>query len=355
MHQILVINPGSTSTKIALFQNDKELWQESCSYSSEQLSGFSKSIDQFELRWKDIQKIIEVKKLNVKHLSSIVGRGGPFKPLKSGTYLINKHILEDVKKGRVQADHISNIGVLLAHQIASEANLPAYFVDPVSVDEFDDIARISGLPELERKSLLHALNIKATAYYISQKLGKKLANLNLVIAHLGGGISICAMRKGQIIDVNNANEGGPFSPERSGYLPVSSLVKLCYSGKYEYPELKRKLVGKGGLTAHLGTNDSREVEKRIESGDQQARAIYEAMAYQIAKEIGAMATVLKGQIDRIAITGGLARSQILMDWIQDRIAFLAQVEIIPGENEMDALAAGALRVLTGEEKALSYQ
>jgi len=163
------------------------------------------------------------------------------------------------------------------------------------------------------------------------------------------------MRKGQIIDVNNANEGGPFSPERSGYLPVSSLVKLCYSGKYEYPELKRKLVGKGGLTAHLGTNDSREVEKRIESGDQQARAIYEAMAYQIAKEIGAMATVLKGQIDRIAITGGLARSQILMDWIQDRIAFLAQVEIIPGENEMDALAAGALRVLTGEEKALSYQ
>jgi len=242
MHQIFVINPGSTSTKIALYEDEKQIWQESCPYSSEQLSSFSKSIDQLDLRWKDVQDTITQKKLDVKKLSAVVGRGGPFKPLQSGTYFVTPKILEDVKQGRVQADHISNIGVLLAQQIADTARIPAYFVDPVSVDEFEDIARISGIPELERKSLLHALNIKATAHQISKELNRNLSDLNLIIAHLGGGISICAVRKGKIIDVNNANEGGPFSPERSGSLPISSMVKRCYSGKYEYPEMKKRLI-----------------------------------------------------------------------------------------------------------------
>ena len=355
MHRILVINPGSTSTKVALYEEEKPLWSETLSHSREQLSGFEKVIEQMEMRYADIEDTLRSREVDLASLSAVVGRGGPFKPLDSGTYRVDEHLLQDVKSGNVQAEHISNIGVLLAREIAEKASVPAFFVDPVSVDEFEPVARISGIPELERKSLLHALNIKAIAREAAKDFGRSLSECNFVVAHLGGGISVCPIRKGRVIDVNNANEEGPFSPERSGTLPVSSLVKLCYSGKFSYDEMKRRLVGNGGLVAYLGTNDSVEVEKRIEKGDEKTRLIYEAMAYQIAKEIGAMAMVLKGEVDAILLTGGLARSSLLVDWIEERVSFLAPVHVYAGENEMESMALGALRVLRGEEEAKKYE
>ena len=247
--KILVINPGSTSTKIALYEDEKEIWKESISYSGNEFAQFNTIIDQFDLRKRDIHQLIKKKQLRISNLHAVVGRGGPFKPLKSGTYRISKKVLQDVRQGKVQTEHISNIGVFLAHDLAGEEHTPSFFVDPVSIDEFEPVARFSGIPELERKSLLHALNMKATAHIAAKEMNKSLDSLNLIIAHLGGGISICPMKKGKIIDVNNANEEGPFSPERAGTLPSSSLVKLCFSKKYTYDELKKKVVGQGGLTA----------------------------------------------------------------------------------------------------------
>lgn len=354
MFHILVINPGSTSTKIALYEDEEALWVENVQYTQDQLSVFEKNADQLDMRRNDILRILKTKKVDIRSLSAVVGRGGPFKPLASGTYKIDDHLISDIRDGKVQADHISNIGSFLAYEIAGKQDLPAFFVDPVSVDEFEPVARISGIPDLERVSLLHTLNIRATAFKGAKILEKPLSKLNLIVAHLGGGISICAMQKGRIVDVNNANEGGPFSPERSGSLPVSALAKLCYSEKYTYQEIKKRLVGNGGIVAHLGTNDIREVEKRIQDGDEKARLIYEAMAYQISKEIGAMATVLKCNIDAILLTGGMAHSEMLINWIKQRIGILANIYVFAGENEMEALALGALRVLKDEEDARLY-
>ena len=354
MHHILTINPGSTSTKVALYEDEACAWSESLKYDKEDLAGFENVVDQFEMRQNDIRKLLEDKGVDIKTLSAVVGRGGLFKPLESGTYCIDEAVLSDVKAGKVQDEHISNIGSLLTYEIAQEAGIPSFFVDPVSVDEFEDLARISGIPEIERKSLLHTLNVKATAHKAAKDLGKPLTEMNLIVAHLGGGISICPIKKGRIVDVNNANEGGPFSPERGGALPSSSLAKLCYSGQFSAAEMKKRIVGNGGLIAHLGTNDSIEIEQMIEKGDEKARLIYEAMGYQIAKEIGAMATVLKGEVDAVLITGGLAKSDILVDWIKERVSFLASVYLYPGENEMESLALGGLRVLRGEEEAKTY-
>lgn len=354
MHRILVINPGSTSTKVALYEDEREAWSETIVYDKNQLDGYERVIEQYEMRRLDVEETQKKRNLDLKSLSAVVGRGGPFKSLKSGTYRVDENLLEDVKAGRVQAEHISNIGVMLADELARKAGVPAFFVDPVSVDEFESLARVSGIPELERVSLLHTLSVRATAHKAAKDLGREYSDLNFIVAHLGGGISICPIRKGRIVDVNNANEGGPFAPERAGGLPSSSLVKLCYSGKFSYSEMKKRLVGNGGLAAHLGTNDSREVEKRIAGGDEKARLIYEAMAYQIAKEIGAMATVLKGEIDAILLTGGMAKSDMLVEWITERVSFLAPVRVYAGENEMEALALGVLRVLRGEEEGKKY-
>jgi len=354
MHRILVINPGSTSTKVAFFEDEQEIWNETITYDKSQLSGFGRAVEQKEMRRLDIEETLRRKKLDLSSLSAVVGRGGPFKSLESGTYVVDDNLLQDIKLGNVQAEHISNIGAMLADEFAKKAGVSAFFVDPVSVDEFEPMARVSGIPELERISLLHALNVRATAHKAAREMGRSYSELNLIVAHLGGGISICPIRKGRIIDVNNANEGGPFSPERAGALPVSSLVKLCFSDKYTFDDMKKRIVGNGGLVAHLGTNDSRDVEKRIEQGDDKARLVYEAMAYQIAKEIGAMATVLKGQVDAILLTGGLAHSQMLVDWITDRVSFIAPVRVYPGENEMMSMAMGVLRVLRGEEESKKY-
>ena len=244
---------------------------------------------------------------------------------------------------------------MIANAIASSEGIDAFIVDPVAVDEFEPLARVSGMPEIQRKSLLHALNIRAIAFRVAAEMGRKMEDLNLVVAHLGGGISVVPMKKGKMIDANNANEMGPFSPERTGGLPVGDIAKMCFSGQYTPNELKKKMRGKGGMTAYLGTNDGREVVKRIEAGDVEAKLIFEAMAYQISKEIGAMATVLEGKVDAVVLTGGVAYSKYLTDYVTEHVGFIAPVVIKAGEDEMEALNLGVLRVLNGEEQAKIYE
>jgi butyrate kinase len=353
-YRILSINPGATSTKVALYEDTKPIKVEAIRHSSEDLSTFKQTLDQLDYRKGLILKFLEQNKVKVNDLSAVVGRGGPFKPLESGTYLVNEKMLSDIKTGNVQADHPSNLGALIAHELTKDTDIPAFIVDPVSVDEFPEVARISGLPELPRRSLSHALNIKMVARKAASELGKKYEQLNLIIVHLGSGISVSSHLKGRMIDVNNANDMGPFSPQRTGALPVTGLAKLCFSGKYTYPEMYDLLTKKGGLLAHLGTDNVEEVERRIDQGDEKAKLIYEAMVYQIAKEIGAMATTLDGKVDAIVLTGGIANSQRLVNLITNKVKFIAKVLVFPGEDEMEALTLGALRVLSGEESPKKY-
>ena len=338
---------------MALYEDAQALIVEVIRHSQQDLSHLKKTIDQLNYRRDLVLKFLERNHIKIEELSAVVGRGGPFKALPSGTYYVNQRMLEDVKLGNVQADHVSNLGCLIASELA-KGTVPAFIVDPVSVDEFPPIARISGLPELPRKSLSHALNIKMVARKAAFEMGRKYEELNLIIVHLGTGISVTSHLKGQMIDVNNANDGGPFSPQRVGSLPVTGLAKLCLSGKYTYPVIYDELTKKGGLLAHLGTDDVEEIEKRIDRGDEKARLVYQAMVYQIAKEIGAMATTLYGKVDAIVLTGGIAHSERLVNLIKERVKFLSSVLVFPGEDEMEALTLGALRVLSGEEKAKEY-
>ncbi|MEW8997292.1 MAG: butyrate kinase [Thermoanaerobacter sp.] len=351
---ILVINPGSTSTKVAVFRDKEPVFTETLRHSTEELSKYKSIIDQFEFRTQAILNMLKEKGISLSEIDAIVGRGGLLKPIESGTYIVNEKMIEDLKKAE-RGEHASNLGGIIAYTLAKEHNIPAYIVDPVVVDELEDIARITGMPEIEKSSIFHALNQKAIARRLAADLNKKYEEVNLIIAHLGGGISIGAHKHGRVVDVNDALNGeGPFSPERAGGLPVLDLVKLCYSGKYTYQEMKKKLIGQGGVVAHLGTNDVREVYKKIEEGDKKAELVLEAMAYQTAKEIGAMAVVLKGHVDAIGITGGIAYNEDFVKRISERVKFIAPVYVYPGEDEMLALAQGAYRVLSGEEKAKMY-
>ena len=351
---ILAINPGSTSTKVAIFKGDKNLFQKNLSHSAEEVSKFSRVTDQYEYREKMILEWIKEIGISRDSLCAVVGRGGLLKSMPGGTYKVTDAMIEDLRIG-VQGEHASNLGGIIANGIAAMEGIPSYIVDPVAVDEFEDIARISGMPELPRKSLVHALNIKAVARRAARDMNKGIVELNFVIAHLGGGISIAPLLKGRIVDVNNANDGGPFSPERAGGVPIGDIVRMCYSNKYTQAELKKKFVGNAGLVGYLGTNDARDVIKMIEAGDKDAELIFDAMAYQIAKEIGSMATVLKGNVDAILLTGGLAYSEFLCERIAKRVEFIAPLKVYAGEDEMQALAEGALRVVNGEEKARIYE
>lgn len=351
---LLVINPGSTSTKVAIFRNGQNIVQKNLVHSSDDLAKFDKVTDQFEYREQMILDWLAEENIDVKSLAAVVGRGGLLRPMPSGTYTVTDVMIEDLKIG-IQGEHASNLGGIIAKGIADGQGIPSYIVDPVAVDEFPDIARISGLPELPRKSLVHALNVRAVGRKAAKDMGKDLSEVNFIIAHLGGGITISPVEKGKIVDGNNANEGGPFSPERAGSLPVGELMRLCYSGKYTQAEMKKMIVGKAGLVGYLGTNDAREVEKMIENGDKKAEFIYDAMAYQIAKEIGAVATVLKGKVDAVILTGGVAYSKLICEKISKRVQFIAPFKVYPGEDEMLALAEGAQRVLGGEEKAKIYE
>ncbi len=350
----LIINPGSTSTKLAVFQNRETIYAETLRHSSEDLGGLKRIIEQFTYRRELVIHALSKAGLKPGELDAIVGRGGLLRPIPGGTYLINEQMIRDLKEEK-RGSHASNLGGLIAYSIAVELGIPAYIVDPVCVDEMEPIARISGMPENPRESLFHALNQKATARRAAEDMNKEYPELNLIIAHLGGGISVGAHLRGRVIDVNNAIPGeGPFSPERSGGVPVGKLVEMCFSGQFTKDQINAKLIGKGGLVAYLGTNDAVEVENRIAQGDDKARLIYEAMAYQAAKEIGACSAVLNGRVDAVVITGGLAYSSMLVKWIKERVDFIAPVMVYPGEDEMEALAIGGLRVLTGKEPVKIY-
>lgn len=353
--RLLVINPGSTSTKIGVFDNERMVFEEVIRHSSEELSPFPTIFSQYQFRKDIILETLNRKDINLTKLNAVVGRGGLLHPIPSGTYEVSDRMIEDLRMG-LFGQHASSLGGILAREIASQLNIPSYIVDPVVVDELEDKARVSGLPDIERVSIFHALNQKAVARKAAKDLGKPYGELNLIVVHLGGGISVGAHKKGRVVDVNNALNGdGPFSPERAGGLPVEGLLDLCYSGRYTLEEMKKKVVGKGGLVAYLKTNDAREVERMIEAGDEHAQLIYDAMAYQIAKEIGGCAAVLGGKVDAIIITGGIAHSKMLTGWVIERVGFIAPIIVYPGEDEMTALAEGGLRVLRGEEAAKQYE
>lgn len=351
---ILVINPGSTSSKIALYENDSEVAQETICYSNDELKQYNSIIDQYALREKGIEEFLEKNNVPPESLHAVVGRGGLLKPIQGGTYRVNESMLEDLKKAK-RGEHASNLGAVLAFHIAESLDIPSFIVDPVVVDEMENSARFSGIPEIERLSIFHALNQRAVALQACSDLKIDYHKSTFVVVHMGGGISIGIHHRGRVVDVNNALNGeGPFSPERAGGLPAGQLVEMCFSGKFTYEQIKRKLVGCGGVVAYLSTNDLREVKKRMISGDSEAKEVYEAMVYQIKKHIASMAAVTDGEVDAIVLTGGMAHDDMLNEKLKKAVSWIAPVHIYPGEREMLALAQGTLRVLTGEENARSY-
>lgn len=353
--RILAVNPGSTSTKISVFENEKEVWDLKLSHSPEELSPFGANIfEQYGFRRDVIVTALQEAGYPIVSFKGIVGRGGLVKPIPGGTYLVDQNLLKDLEIG-ILGQHASNLGGPIAAELALTANCPAYIVDPVVVDEMEPIARFSGNPLLSRRSIFHALNQKAVARKAADQLHKKYEECNFVVIHLGGGISVGAHRKGKVVDVNNALDGdGPFTPERSGGLPVGDLAKLCFSGDYTLDDIKKMIKGQGGIVAYLGTNDMMKVEDEVEKGNQEWLRVYQAMAYQIAKETGAMAAVLHGKIDAIVVSGGIAYDKKFINWLKDMIEFMAPVVVYPGEMEMEALALGAFRVLTKQEKPKIY-
>lgn len=324
-------------------------------HNAEDLRGYSSILDQLPLRRAAVVDALGQSRHRVEELDAVVGRGGLLYPLPGGTYRVDPQMVEDLRTG-VQGTHASNLGGILAAEIAEHAGgKPAYIVDPVVVDELAPEARLSGIPELPRTSIFHALNQKAMARRAARELNRRYEEVNVVVAHLGGGITVGAHKNGRVIDVNDGLNGeGPFTPERSGGIAALKLVDLCFSGRYEHPALRKMIKGRGGLTAYLGTNDGREIVKRIEEGDEQARAVYRALAWQISREIGAAAAILAVPPDAVVITGGLARDALITRWITEFVRWMAPVLVYPGEEEMAALAAGVLRVLRGEEDALLY-
>jgi butyrate kinase len=351
---ILAVNPGSTSTKIAVYAGEKKRLGRNIFHTAKELSPFKKVADQHAFRKKVILDFLEQNSIDIMKLSAVVGRGGMLTPMESGTYLVTKEMVEYLKTNPIE--HASNLGAILASEIAGQIGKRAYIVDPIVVDEMDDVARVTGMPEIERQSIFHALNQKAAAREGAKVLEKSYEESNLIVVHLGGGISVGAHRKGRVIDVNNALNGdGPMGPERAGSIPTWSLIELVDSRKYDRSTLKKMVTGKGGLVAHLDTNDVRVVKERIENGDRRSERVYHAMAYQVAKEVGAMAAALAGNIDAVVFTGGIAHDKEFVGLIRSRISFLAPIIHLPGEDEMFSLAKGALRILSGEETEKIWQ
>lgn len=355
-YRILTINPGSTSTKIAVFENNTPVFIKTLKHSAEELKPYSSIVDQYQFRKEAILSELKTGEIDINSINIIVGRGGLVKPIPSGVYEVNERMKEDLKKG-VSGQHASNLGGLIAEDIACGlSNVKAFITDPVVVDELQDVARIAGHPKFKRISIFHALNQKAIARRHAQATNAKYEEMNLIVAHLGGGISVGAHSYGKVIDVNNALDGeGPFSPERSGTLPTGQLAELCFSGKYTLAEVKKMICGEGGLMAYLGTNQAYDIELKAKDGDAESILIQDAMGYQIAKSIGEMGAVLKGKVDAILITGGIANNKDLCDYIRDMVGFIAPVVVYPGEDEMAALAMNALMVLRGETDIKVYE
>ncbi len=351
---ILAVNPGSTSTKTGLFRGEEAVAKESISHSVEELAPFKHLIEQFEMRREKVLSFLEGTGFAPKDLDAVVGRGGLLKPIVGGTYRVNEKMLSELRAGE-HGEHASNLGAVIAHSIAEPAGIPSFIVDPVVVDELVPEARLSGLEDIPRRSIFHALNHKAMARKAAGRLGKPYGEARLVVAHMGGGISVGAHMEGRVVDVNNALNGdGPFAPERTGGLPAWDLVQLTLSFTYNKRELQKLLTGNGGMVSYLGTNDIREAWKRAGGGEEKAALVIRAMAWQAAREIGACASVLEGKVDAVVLTGGLAKDEGVVDLIRSRVEWIAPVLVLPGEAELEALAMGGLRVLRGEEEAKEY-
>lgn len=350
----LIINPGSTSTKIGVFEDETLLFEETLRHSTEEIAQYDSIVDQKDFRKQIILDLLKEKDFDIKSLQVVVGRGGMLKPIPGGTYAVSDDLLEDLKIG-VQGQHASNLGGILAREIADSIGVPSYIVDPVVVDELIPISRYSGVPELPRTSVFHALNQKAVAKRYAKEQGKPYNSLNLIVVHMGGGVSVGAHEQGRVIDVFNALDGdGAFSPERAGAVPSGALIKMCFSGQYTEKEAYKKILGNGGFNAYVGTNDMRDVEKMVSNGDKKAEEVREAFIMQVAKDIGSMACVLKGKIDQIIVTGGIAYDKVVVNGLKERAGFIAPFTVYPGEDELLALVQGALRVMNGEEKAMIY-
>lgn len=352
-YKILIINPGSTSTKIGVYDDETQVMEETLRHSTEEIAKYETIYAQKDFRKEVILNVLKEKNVDLNDIDVVVGRGGLLKPIPGGTYATTPELLEDLKIGK-QGQHASNLGGILAHEIAAEINVPSYIVDPVVVDELQDVARLSGHPLFPRISIFHALNQKAVAKRYAKEVGKAYEDLNLIVVHMGGGVSVGAHKNGKVIDVANALDGdGPFSPERSGGLPSGSLMKLCFSGEYTKEEVGKMLNGNGGFNAYVGTNDMRDLVKMAEK-DENAKLVMDAFHYQLEKEIGAMAVVLGGKVDQIILTGGIAYNALTQEHMKNAVEWIAPVTIYPGEDELLALAQGALRVMNGEEEAKVY-
>lgn len=352
--KILVINPGGTSTKVSVFEDKQELFKLNLSHTAEDLKEYDTVFDEFEFRKGIVMKALEDKELTINDFGCVVGRGGLLKEIQGGTYPVNDIMIDDVKNA-IRGEHASNLGPVLAKSIGDEAGIPSFIVDPVSVDEFDEISRYTGISDLQNPSWLHALNHKACCRLMAQKLGGKYEDFNFIVAHLGSGVSIVPHKNGRMIDGSGGRSNGPFSPERSGALPTYPLIQLCYSGKYTHKEMVAKVSSIGGMYDYLGTKDARDIEQRVEDGDAKAKEVLDAFVYQVSREIASYSASLCGKIDRIILTGGLAHSKYITEGVNERVGFLAPMEIIAGEAEMEALAFGALRVLNGEEEPKEYK
>ena len=352
-YRVLVINPGSTSTKFAVYEDENPILVKGIEHSADEISKFNNILDQYEMRKEQIQKVLHENNIDLKTMDTIVGRCGGLPPVKSGAYKINDAMIERLRTNPT-LDHASNLGAVISYSLANEIGVNSYIYDPVCVDECIDIARPSGLKGMDRHCLTHALNTRAMAIKYAKMNNKEYKDLNLIVAHLGGGIILNVHEKGRMVDFVS-DEDGPFSPSRAGRLPVTRVIDACYSGKYTHKEMKKKVRGEGGLYSYMNTFDAREVEEKIKNGDEYAKLIYDAMALQIAKSIGELATVVNGDVDAIIITGGIAYSKYMTESIKNRVKFIAHVEILPGENELEALAFGGLRVLKGEEEARIYK
>ena len=354
-YKLLIINPGSTSTKIGVYEGEKEVLEETLRHSSEEILKYDTIFDQLDFRKEVILNVLKEKGIDINELDAVVGRGGMLKPIEGGTYEVNEAMVEDLKIG-VQGPHASNLGGILSNEIAKEIGKRAFIVDPVVVDEMEDVARLSGVPELPRKSKFHALNQKAVAKRYAKEHNTSYEDVNLIVVHMGGGVSVGAHRKGRVIDVNNALDGdGPFSPERAGGVPSGELLEMCFSGKYSKEEVYKKLVGKGGFVAYANTNDARDLIKLSQEGDEKGSLIFNAFIYQIAKEIGSMAVVLDGDVDAIVLTGGIAYSDYVTNAINKKVKWIAPMVVYGGEDELLALAQGAIRVLDGVEESKIYK
>lgn len=353
-HIILALNPGSTSTKFGVYKNDISVFEHTLRHSTEDLEKYDKVYDQFEFRKNAILDYLNNIKFDLKTLSAVVGRGGGLKPIAGGTYAINEEMLKDLREAK-RGEHASNLGGIIANELAQSLGIQSFIADPPVVDELCDLARLTGLKGYERESKFHALNQKAVAKRFSKEKNKKYEDINLIVAHLGGGISVGAHEKGMVVDVNDAYTGdGSYSPERCGGLPTGVILDLSFSGKYSKRDVVKMLVGAGGVNSYLGINDMREVSKRYLEGDHEAKMVYEGMIYQISKDIGAMATVLSGKVDQIILTGGIAYDNDFVSIIKDRTQHISDITVYPGEDELEALSNSALGVLNGEYVAKEY-